>query len=140
MFQGLNQVRLQSVLQQGGHGALGVQVTGGDGLAVPGVTHNQPSQAGLQVRDVGGQAENCHDLGGDGDVVAVLTRGAIDAAAEAVDDEAELAVVHIDAAAPGDAARVDVQAIALINMVIQHGSQQVVGSADGSYHAAGSVG
>ena len=53
-----------------------------------------------------------HDLGGDGDVVAVLTRGAVDAAAEAVDDEAELTVVHIDAAAPGDAARVDVEAIA----------------------------
>ena len=127
----LHEVRLQSVLQQGGHGALGVQITGGDGLLVVSIADDQAGQAGLQVRDVGGQAENCHDLGGDGDVVAVLTRGAVDAAAEAVDDEAELTVVHIDAAAPGDAARVDVEAIALINMVIQHGSQQVVGSADG---------
>ena len=117
----LHEVRLQSILQQGGHGALGVQVTGGDGLLVVSIADDQARQAGLQVRD----------LGGDGDVVAILTRGAVDAAAEAVDDEAELTVVHIHAAAPGDAARVDVQAIALINMVIQHGGQQVVGSADG---------
>ncbi len=33
MLQRLNQVGLQSVLQQSGHGALCVQVTGGDGLA-----------------------------------------------------------------------------------------------------------
>ena len=73
MFQGLNQVGLQRVLQQGGHSALGLQVAGRDGLAVPGVTHNQPSQAGLQIVDVGGQAQNRHDFGGHRDVVAVLT-------------------------------------------------------------------
>ena len=36
-LQGLHQVGLHGVLQQGGHSALGLQVVGGDGLAVEGV-------------------------------------------------------------------------------------------------------
>ena len=131
MLQRLNQVGLQSVLQQSGHSALCVQVTGGDGLAGVSIADHQTSQSGLQVVDVGGQAQNRHDLGSHGDVVAVLTGGAVDLAAQAVNDEPQLTVVHIDAAAPGDLAGVNAQSIALIDMVIEHRSQQVVGSADG---------
>ena len=36
MFQRLNQVGLQSVLQEGSHSALGLQIAGRDGLAFPG--------------------------------------------------------------------------------------------------------
>ena len=131
MLQRLNQVGLQSVLQQSGHSALGVQVTGGDGLAGVSIADHQTSQSGLQVVDVGGQAQNRHDLGSHGDVVAVLTGGAVDLAAQAVNDEPQLTVVHIDAAAPGDLTGVDAQSVALVDMVIEHRSQQVVGSADG---------
>ena len=45
VLQRLHQVGLQSVLQQGGHGALGVQVTGGDGLAGVGVADHHAAQA-----------------------------------------------------------------------------------------------
>ena len=68
-----------------------------------------------------------YDLAGDGDIKAVLTRGAVDLAAQAVHDEAELAVVHVHAALPGDAAGVDVQGVALLDAVVDHGGQQVVG-------------
>ena len=131
MLQRLNQVGLQSVLQQSGHSALCVQVTGGDGLAGVSIADHQTSQSGLQVVDVGGQAQNRHDLGSHGDVVAVLTGGTVDLAAQAVNDEPQLTVVHIDAAAPGDLTGVDAQSVALVDMVIEHRSQQVVGSADG---------
>ena len=40
-------------------------------------------------------------------------------------------LIHVHAAAPGDPAGVNAQLVALIDMVIQHGGQQVVGSADG---------
>ena len=131
VLQGLDQVGLEGVLEQGGHSALGVQIAGGDGLLVVGVAHHQTGQTVLQIGDVAGQAQHGHDLAGNGDVVAVLPGHAVDPAAQTVGDKAELAVIHVHAAAPGDPAGVNAQLVALIDMVIQHGGQQVVGSADG---------
>ena len=44
---------------------------------------------------------------------------------------AQLTVVHIDNALPGDALNVDAELVALLNMVVEHGCQQVVGGTDG---------
>lgn len=44
---------------------------------------------------------------------------------------AQLTVVHIDDALPSDAFNVDAKLVALLNMVVEHGGQQVVGSTDG---------
>ena len=44
---------------------------------------------------------------------------------------AELAVVHIDSALPHDLAGVDAEHIALLDVVIEHGGEQVVRRADG---------
>ena len=131
VFQRLNEVRVQRILQQGGHGTGGADLARRDGLAVVGVGADDLGQPLLQVGDAGGQAEDGHDLAGDGDIKAVFTRGAVDLAAQAVHDEAELAVVHVHAALPGDAAGVDVQRVALLDAVVDHGGQQVVGRADG---------
>ena len=43
----------------------------------------------------------------------------------------ELAVIHVYGAFPGDLLRIDAESIALLYVVVQHGSQKVVGSADG---------
>ena len=51
---------------------------------------------------------------------------------------AQLAVVHVDDALPGDALNVNAELVALLNMVIEHSGQQVVGSAD-SVEVAGKV-
>src|SRR5699024_220914 len=85
----------------------------------------------LQVFQVGSQAEDGHNFAGNGNVKAVFPGRSVDLATQAVHDEAQLAVVHIHAALPGDTARVDVQRVALLDGVIDHGSQQVVGGADG---------
>ncbi len=130
-LQGLDQVGLQSVLQQGGHGALGFQVMGGDRLAVIGVGHDHPAQPFFQVGDAGGQTQYRHDLAGHGDVKAVLPGHALHLAAQAVNDVAQLPVIHVHAALPDDLLDVDAQGIALLDMVVQHSGQQVVGSADG---------
>ncbi len=98
-------------------------------LAV-GVAGDDAGQSLLEVRDVLRETENRHDLGGDRDVIAVLSRRAVRLSAEAVHDEAELAVVHIDAALPGDLAGIDVQFISLIDVVVEHRGEQVVGSPD----------
>ena len=80
----LHEVGLDGVLQQGGHGTLGVDVGDGDGLAVVGVGDHHAGEALLEVREVGGEAEHGHDLGGHRDVEAVLARHAVGHAAEAV--------------------------------------------------------
>ena len=130
-LQGLDQVGLEGVLQQGRHGAFGLEVVGGDGLAVVGVAHDDAGQALLEVGDGGGQAEDGHDLGCDGDVEAVLAGHALLVSAQAVHDVAELAVVHVDGALPGDLLGVDAQGVALLDVVVEHSGQQVVGCTDG---------
>ena len=131
VLQGLDEVRVQGILQQGGHGTGGTDLTGGHRLAVVGVGTHDPGQTLLQVGDAGGQAEDGHHFAGHGDIKTVLAGGAVHLAAQAVHDEAQLAVVHIHAALPGDAAGVDVQRVALLDAVVDHGGQQVVGGADG---------
>ncbi len=114
-----------------GHGTGGTDVACRNGLAIVGVGADDPTQAVLQVGDAGGQAEDRHDLAGNGDIKAVLTGGTVDLAAQTIHDEAQLAVIHIHAALPGDAAGVNVQRVALLDGVVDHGSQQVVCGADG---------
>ena len=130
-LQGLDQIGLHGVLEQGGHGALGLQVGGGHGLVVVGVGHHHPAQPGLQVHQVGGQAEHGHDLTGHGDVEAVLPGHAVHPPAQTVHHIAQLPVVHVHTAPPGDLFYVDTQGVALLDVVVQQGGQQVVGGADG---------
>ena len=56
---------------------------------------------------------------------------AVNGFAHAVDDVAQLAVVHIDQAPPQHALEVDVQLVALVDMVVEHSGEQVVRRADG---------
>ena len=130
-LQRLHQIGLQGVLQQRRHGAHGLQVARGHGFVVVGIAHDDAGKPLLQICNGRGKAEHRHDLAGHGDVKAVLPGGAVGLAAQAVHHEAQLAVVHIHAALPGDPAGIDAQGIALLNMVVQHGRQQVVGRADG---------
>ena len=44
---------------------------------------------------------------------------------------AQLAVVHVDGALPGDGLGIDVELVALLDVVVEHGREQVVGSTDG---------
>ena len=127
----LDQIGFERILEECRHGALGLKVAGADGLAGIAVADDNLAQALLEVVDARGQAQDCHDLGGNGDVEAVLARHALSLAANAVDDVAQLTVVHVDDALPGDALDVDAELVALLNMVVEHGGQQVVGGTDG---------
>ena len=134
----LNQVGFERVLEQGRHGALSLEVTGADGLTGKAVADNDLAQALLKIVDARGQAQNRHDLGGNGDIEAVLARHALGLAANTVDDMAQLTVVHVDNALPSDALNVDAELVALLNMVVEHGCQQVIGGTN-SMEVAGKV-
>ena len=130
-LQRLDEVRLDGVLEQSGHGAFGFQVVSSDRLAIVGVADNDPGKTGFEVHQVRSEAQHGHDLTGNRDVKTILTGNALRLPAEPVDNMTELTVIHVHGALPGDLLRIDAESIALLNVVIQHGSQKVVGRADG---------
>ena len=119
-FKRLYEVRLDRVLQKSSHRALRLQISGCDRFAVNIVGDNDAGQSFLEVNDVIGEAENCHDLGSDRDIETVFTRNTVCLSAETIDDETKLSVVHIDTAFPDDTADVDASGVALLDMVVKH--------------------
>ena len=104
---------------------------GGDRGAGAGIADHHTAKTRFQISQAVGQTEHRHDFRGHSNVKAVLPGHAVGLAAQAADDAAQLTVVHVYAAFPGDAPHVDSKLIALLDMVVQHGGQQVVGRADG---------
>ena len=131
MLQRLNQIGLQSVLQQGRHGAGRLQVGSGHRGVVIGVAHHDPPQTGFQIRDVRCQTQHGHDLAGHGDIKSVLPGHTLHPAPQAIHDAAQLPVVHIHTPPPRNPLDVDPQGVTLLDVVVQHRRQQVVGRADG---------
>ena len=107
-----------------------MDIADGNRLAVIGVGNNHSAQALFKVFDAGSKAEYSHDLGGNGNIKAVLSWHAVCNAAKAVNNISELAIIHVYTALPHNAAWINVEAIALLDMVIQHGCAEVVCSAN----------
>ena len=126
----LHQVRVDRILEQRGHRALGTEVAGCDRLLVVGQPDGDVGQALLQILQVRGQTQNRHDLGGGGDGEAGLRRHAVGRPAQAGDDVAQRAVVDIHTALPGHTARIDVERVALVDVVVNERGQRVVGTGD----------
>ena len=87
--QGLHQVRVDRVAQQGSNRTCALQITRRHGLAVVGLTHHDASDALLQILQVGGQAQDRHDLAGCRDVEPALARSALARPAQPRDDVAQ---------------------------------------------------
>src|SRR5699024_9171049 len=130
-----HQVGLERVLEQHRHGAVRLEVPRRDGMALPGFRDDDIAQSALQVGEVAGQAEDGHDLGGDGDVEPVFSDGAV-ALVQGDDDVAQGAVIHVHDAAPTDLHGVDVQGVAPFDVVVDQGREQIIGQADGVHVAS----
>ena len=87
-------------------------------------------EALLQVLEARRQAEDRHHFGGDDDVEAVLARVAVGGAAQRDRDLAQRAVVHVDHALPGDAAHVEAELVAVVDVVVDHRGEEIVGERD----------
>lgn len=135
---GLHQVGLDGVLQQQGHGTGGLQLFGGDGVEVAVVGGDHAGQAGLQVVHAGGETQDGHHLAGHGDVEAALAGHAVGTLAQPDDDVAQGAVVHVEHPTQFHALGVDAQGVALVQGVVEQGTQQVVGGPD-RLHVAGEL-
>ena len=126
----LDQVRLNSVFEQRCHSTLGMDIADGNRLAVIGVGNNHSAQALFKVFDAGSKAEYSHDLGGNGNIKAVLSWHAVCNAAKSVNNVSELAIVHVNAALPHNTTWINVETVSLLDMIIQHGSTEIICSAN----------
>ena len=129
-LEGLEQVRLDRVLEEDGHRAGDLQVLGGDRLPVARRGQDHPAEPGAQVRQVRGQREDRHDLRGDRDDELGLAGVAVLATAEPDDDLPQRAIADVEHARPEDPELVDAQGVAVVDVVVDEGGREVVGRAD----------
>ena len=129
-LESLNEVRLYRILKQRRHCTRRLKVARGYWLIVVGIADYYRGEPLFQVRNRACKAKNCHNLACNGDIKAVLAGRAVRLPAKSVNDEAELAVVHINASLPGYLANVDAERIALLDMVIEHCGEKIVCRAD----------
>jgi hypothetical protein len=80
----------------------------------------------LQVFEVAGQAKDRHHFRSDRDIEAGFARIAVGNPAKRADDFAECPVVHVDHAAPGDAAGIDAERIAPIDVIVDQRREQIM--------------
>ncbi len=74
-LEGLHEVGEYRVLEKERHGAGGLELAGGDGLPVAGEADDDATDAGLEILQVGGEAEDRHDLAAGHDDEALLAHG-----------------------------------------------------------------
>ncbi len=131
VLQRLYEVRLDRVLQKNGHGAMRLQVARQHRFLVAGIADHDLAQALLEIVERSRQAEDRHDFGGDHDIEAVLPRIAVAGAAQAHRDVAQGPVVHVHDPAPGDAPYVDPEFVSVMDVVVEHRREQIVGERNG---------
>ena len=131
VFEGLDDVRLDGILQQCSHGADRLQIRCGDRFPIDIVGHDDAGETLLEILHIVCEAEDCHDFGRHGDDEMILTYDAVGLSAESDHDVSELTIVHIDAALPVDGLQVDAKLVALLDMIIEECGEQVVCARDG---------
>ena len=138
VFEGLHEVRLDRFLHDHGRGPVNMEVLDGNRLAFICVGHDAAADPFLEILQIVRQAEDGHDFGGNGNDKVVFPLHAVGPLLLTDCDIPQGAVVHIQAALPDDLFRVDVQRVALVHGVVQHGSDKVVAGGDGM-HVTGEV-
>ena len=126
----LNEVRLQAVTHNHRHRAVGLQVAGGNQFSAVRISHDHPPQPRLQFSQRVGKAKRGHDFRSRRNVEARFARHGIGRAAQPDDDLAQRPLVHVHDAAPDDPARVNAQAVAKVQVIVQQRGEEVVGGSD----------
>ena len=127
----LHEIRTNRVLEAR-HRAGRAQLAGRDGtLVLPRRgADDDPRQPLLEILWAGRERENGHHFARRDDDEMLLARNTVADAAEADHHVTERAVVHVDRARPGDAARIDVERVALLQVIVEHRREQRVRARD----------
>ena len=131
ILQGLRQIRLDGVFQERGQRASGLEVARIDRrLVIALVADDDAPEALFQIGAARGQTEDRHDLGGHDNIEAVFARKTIGRPAEARRDPAQGAIVHVHHALPLDPPGINPGRVAVVDMVVDHGREQVMRDPD----------
>ena len=95
VFKRLNEIGLDSVLEERGHSALRRKIAAVNGFAVIGVCHENVAKSGLEIVKRLRKAENSHDLAGNSDHKMVLTWYAVHRSSKSYGDVTERTVVCV---------------------------------------------
>ncbi len=108
-LQRLDEVRLDRLLEHDRERTCGAELLRGHRLAVVRLADGDLPEPLAQVGEVARHRDHGHDLARRGDVEAGLPRVAVRLAPEAGDDVPQRAVVHVQAAPPGDRDRIEAE-------------------------------
>ena len=120
IFQSLNEVRFNSIFQESCHCSVRIDLTSSNCFACIVISNDNLAKAFFQIAKTGCQAEDCHNFGSNSNVEAILARYTVSFATQTNNDVTEFAVVHINNTFPNDTARVNIQSVALLHVVIYH--------------------
>ncbi len=127
----LEEVRLDGVAHHHGHGSRRPQLLGGHRLAATVYPTTIAPQAVAHVPQRRRQGQHRHDLGGGGDVEPGLAGDPVLGRAQADHEVAQSPVVDVEHATPRHVVQVDPELVAVVEVVVEHGRQEVVGGGDG---------
>ena len=108
-----------------------MQILGADWLLGAVVADDDTPQASTQIGQGGGQGQDDANLAGRGDIESGLAGDAVDPRSKTNNGVAQGTVIDIDDATPRDRVRFNVELVALVQMVVDHGGKQVVGRSNG---------
>jgi hypothetical protein len=120
------------VLEQEGHRSGGAQLARGD-RSTRGARRcadDDSRQSLLEILRTRREGDDRHHLARRNDDETLLARNAVAHATESDDAVAERPVVHVDRARPADAARIDAEVVALMQMVVEHRREERVRARD----------
>ena len=103
----LHYIWLHCVFQQNSHRTISLDVTRKYWCAVTAICHDHVTQAFLQILQVFGQAKNGHNLRGNRDIEPSFTWETVGHATQRSRDLTQRTIVHVNNAAPYNAARID---------------------------------
>ena len=127
----LHKIRLQGISEQCRHRAMSVQLAHRDRLVFACVAQHNVGQSLFEILQVRRKTEDRHDLGGYGYIEPSLTNDAVVVSAKPRRDGSQRTIVHVYNAPPGNSARVDVEFVIPMHVVVDQCSKQIVRRADG---------
>ncbi len=126
----LDKVGREGVGEKQRHGAARLELSRPDWAPVTGIPNDDSAEALFQILRVSGQTEDRHDLGGRGDEETILPGDSASGSAEADYGSTQRPIVHVHRPLPGDAPRVEVQRIPLLQVVVEHRREKGVRRGD----------
>ncbi|CAI8390752.1 MAG: Uncharacterised protein [SAR116 cluster bacterium MED-G04] len=127
VFQGLHQIGLHRLLEQNGHRTISLDIAAIDRAAITAIGNDDIAKPLFKIIEIGGEAQNGHDLGRNGDIKPGFTGKTVGDTAEVADDLAKRTIVHIQHTPERHTPDVNFLLIAPVDVIIQHRGEEVMG-------------